>query len=70
MLGLTLFIESSRGRGFYASPIQNVTIIFAAASRQLHSRWEKSGIKPPPAFEQLRRGRHSKSRPRRPKTFV
>ena len=31
MIGLTLFIESSRGRGFYARSIRNVTIIFVAA---------------------------------------
>ena len=30
-MGLSLFIKPSRGRGFYLSPIRNVTIIFVVA---------------------------------------
>ena len=31
MIGLTLFIGSSRGRAFYVSPLPNVTIILVVA---------------------------------------
>ena len=43
------------------SPIQNVTIIVAVAVGSCIRGGKESGVKPPSAFAQLRRGRHSRS---------